>query len=69
MAIDPTMRWMCCASREAANVLNVMDLRMGGVLARLQCGSEAVMDVAFSPQHPQLCVGSADGRIRFFGAL
>ena len=68
MAIDPTMRFMCCASREAANVLNVMDLRMGGVLARLQCGSEAVMDAAFSPRHPQLCVGSADGRVRFFGA-
>ncbi len=69
VAVDPTMRFVACASREAPNVLCVHDLRGGrGLLERLQCGSEAVHDAAFSPRHPQLCVGSADGRLRFFGA-
>ena len=66
MSIDPTMRYLACASRDAPNVLSVYDLRAGGLLDGIQCGSEAITDVAFSPRHPQMCVGSADGRIRFF---
>ena len=66
MAMDPTMRFIACSSKDAPNVVTVYDMRAGGLLEKLQCGSEAVMDAAFSPRHPQLCVASADGRIRFF---
>ena len=66
MALDPTMRFIACTSKDAPNVVTVYDMRAGGLLKKLQCGSEAVMDAAFSPRHPQLCVASTDGRIRFY---
>ena len=68
MAIDPTLRFVAMSSRDAPNVLSVSDLRMGGVLSKLKCGAEAIMDVAFSPRHPQICVASSDGRLRFFSS-
>ena len=66
MAMDPTMRYLACVSRDAPNVLSMYDLRTGELLDGIQCGSDGVIDVAFSPRHPQMCVGSADGRLRFF---
>ena len=68
LAMDPTMRFVSCVSREAANVLSTYDVRSGALIENVQCGTEGIGSVAYSPRHPQLCVGSADGRLRFFTA-
>jgi len=68
MSLDPTMRHLACVSRDSPNVVSVYDIRGGALVESIHCGAEAVCDVAFSPRHPQLCVASADGRVRFFAA-
>lgn len=68
LSMDPTMRFISCVSKDSSNVLSTYDIRNGGLIENIQCGTEGICSVEYSPRHPQLCVGSADGRLRFFTA-
>jgi WD40 repeat protein len=70
-ALSPCLRYAACGGDDRAAC--VYDLRGGtggggggGVLCRLGGHGDAVTDVGFSPRHPVLATGCADGRVRAF---
>ena len=68
LSMDPTLRFVSCVSKDSSNVLSTYDIRTGALVDNIQCGTEGICSIDYSPRHPQMCVGSADGRLRFFTA-
>ena len=66
-ALSPCLRYVGVGSEDRHAYL--YDVRGGGVVGATDGAVravDAVVDVAFSPVHPQLATASLDGRVRFF---
>ena len=66
-ALSPCLRYVGVGSEDRHAYL--YDVRGGGVVGATDGAVravDAVIDVAFSPVHPQLATASLDGRVRFF---
>ena len=67
-AFSPCMRFIGCGSEDKLAYLYDLRSAAGGPLRKLRGHSDAVLDVAWNPIHPQLATAGADGRILFFAA-
>jgi WD40 repeat protein len=66
VALSPCMRFLASGSEDMCCYL--YDLRAGGAPLARPRTSAAVVDVAFSPLHPQLAAACLDGRVHFFSS-
>jgi WD40 repeat protein len=64
-AISPCGRFVASGSEDRA--VYIWDIRSTHVLDKLRGFKETVSDVAFNPATTQLCAGSFEGCVRFFG--
>eukprot|EP00798_Chlamydomonas_sp_ICE-L_P014831 gene14831-20884_t len=65
-AFSPCLRYLASGSED--KVAYLYDMRMGTVLHRIGKGvhKDSVVDVAFSPLHPQMATATLDGQVHFF---
>eukprot|EP00040_Diaphanoeca_grandis_P009846 m.290612 g.290612 ORF g.290612 m.290612 type:complete len:149 (-) comp212857_c0_seq1:104-550(-) len=64
---SPCGRYLASGSEDRSAY--IYDIRTGGVLNKLTGHTDAVTDVSFHPQRPEIVTACADGKLRVFASV